>query len=109
MKCLSVSRNVTATVLVLLLAAASAPAALALPAGPGGSGGAAWDVEAFFDWVQDLFGGFFGRAAGEDEGPSQITDKHRTTADPNGNDLTAASTELATDDSPALQDGFLGR
>ncbi|HEX6199499.1 MAG TPA: hypothetical protein VF150_04480, partial [Thermoanaerobaculia bacterium] len=66
MKCLSVSRNLTATVLVLLLVAASAPAALALPAGPGGSGGAAWDIQGFFDWVQDLFGGFFGGGAGED-------------------------------------------
>lgn len=107
MKCLSVSRNLTATVLVLLLVAASAPAALALPAGPGGSGGAAWDVEAFFDWVQDLFGGFLGGGPGEDEGPSQITDKHRADSVADGSDLRATSTGTST--SPPLQEEVLGR
>jgi hypothetical protein len=107
MKCLSVSRNVTATVLVLLLVAASAPAALALPAGPAGGGGAAWDVQAFFDWMQDLFAGFFGGGPGEEEGPSQLTEKQRADSVADGSDLKATSTGTST--SLPLQEEVLGR
>jgi hypothetical protein len=59
--------------------------------------------------VQDLFGGFFGGGPGEEEGPSQITEKARAESDLNGHDLTAASTEPSTDNSPALLDGLLER
>lgn len=109
MKYFPVSRNLTAAVLVLFLAVASAPAALALPAGPAGDGGAVWNVEAFFDWVQGLFGGLIGGEGEEVGGPSQITDEMRGGLDPDGSDLTATSTPDSTEQSPSLEEGVVER
>lgn len=110
MKCVPRSRNLVATVVVFLLAA-SAPAALALPAGPGGGGGGGitWDVTAFFDWMQDVFGGFFGGGVGEDDGLGVITGKARSELDPNGNDLKTAYTGDTSGTSTLTQDPALNR
>lgn len=109
MKYLPVSRNLTAAVLVLFLAVASAPAAVALPAGPGGTGGPAWDVQAFFGWMQGLLGEFFDGGVEEESGPGHVTAKIRGELDPNGNDVTASSAANPTEESTTLQDGVLGR
>lgn len=109
MKCVPRSRNLVATVVVFLLAA-SAPAALALPAGPGGGGGGiTWDVTAFFDWMQDVFGGFFGGGGGEDDGLGVITGKLRGDAVPDGHDLNIASTLDTAEDLSTLQEGAVGK
>ena len=109
MKCLSRSRNLVVAVVVFLLAAASAPAALALPAGPGGGGGVGWDVQAFFDWVQGAFGGFFGGGGGEGEGVSSITGKLHNSLDPDGRDLTSSSDVSSTEEGENLDQGSMER
>jgi len=82
----SVPRSLAVVVLLLTLAAASAPAAWALPAPPTGSHAPAWDLGSLFEWLQGVFGGWFGGGVGEEkEGQLQsLFDRDAAALEPDG-------------------------
>jgi hypothetical protein len=97
-------RFLATVVLTLLLAAAAAPAAWAAPGIASGADAPGWGLRPLVEWVQTFLGGWLGWG-GEEGGLESITDRNGPAAEPDGDELFAAS--LPTDPTRTLEAGDL--
>ena len=104
MKTRSVPRSLAVVVLMLTLAAASAPAAWALPAPPAGSHAPAWDLGSLFEWIQGVFGGWFGGGGGEEKEDQlqSLFERDAAALEPDGAKLTSGGARGTSE--PTLYD-----